>query len=41
MKAAPSDEVDVNIDDVRKEWDSYTDDEKRKAVKLILDPNND
>lgn len=39
LKAAPSDEVDVDIDDVRKEWNSYTDEEKRKAVKLILDPD--
>ena len=39
LKAAPSDDVDVDIDDVRKEWNSYTDDEKRKAVKMILDPD--
>ena len=41
LKAAPSDDVDVDINDVRKEWNSYTDEEKRKVVKMILDPNND
>ena len=41
LKAAPGDDVDVDIDDVRKEWNSYTDEEKRKVVEMILDPNND
>ena len=41
LKAAPGDDVDLDINDVRKEWNSYTNDEKRKVVKRILDPNND
>ena len=41
LKAAPGDDVDVDINDVRKEWNTYTDEEKRKVVKMILDPNND
>ena len=41
LNTAPGDDVDVDIDDVRKEWNSYTDEEKRKVVEMILDPNND
>ena len=38
LSVAPADDMDVDIDVVRKKWNDFSDDEKRKAVEFILNP---